>query len=175
MSVQPGCVVCLGFFDGVHRGHAALLHAARQIADQKGLLVCAHTFSNAPAPKAFLLTTLPERVALLRQAGADTVVVSPFDDRMRRMSGQEFFDRVVMEKLRAVHVVCGEDHRFGYRGACGVAELRAMCRARGVGLTVVPPVTLPDGRRVSSSAIRRAIADGDIPLAEEMLGRRLQA
>lgn len=175
MSVQPGCVVCLGFFDGVHRGHAALLHTVRQIADQKGLLVCAHTFSNAPAPKAFLLTTLSERVALLRQAGADTVVVSPFDDQMRHMSGQEFFDRVIMEKLHAVHIVCGEDHRFGYRGACGVAELRAMCRARGVGLTVVPPVTLPDGRRVSSSAIRQAIADGDIPLAEEMLGRRLQA
>ena len=164
-------VVCLGFFDGVHRGHQALLQAAREIARAEGLKVCAHTFDHAPGNKEFELTTLPEREALLRQAGADRVAISVFDEHMRHMSGQEFFESVVLKKLCARHVVCGDDHRFGYRGACGVKELESMCRERGVGLTVVPPITLPDGTRVSSSGIRRALQAGDWAAAESMLGR----
>ena len=166
-------VVCLGFFDGVHRGHRALLQAAREIAAAEGLCVCAHTFDHAPGNKDFELTTLSEREALLRSAGADRVAISVFDENMRHMSGEDFFSQVVLQKLGARHVVCGDDHRFGYRGACGVAELREMCQRNGVGLTVVPPITLDDGTRVSSSAIRRALQQGNWALAEGMLGREL--
>ena len=166
-------VVCLGFFDGVHRGHLALLDAARKAADEKGLAVCVHTFDHAPGSKNFELTTLPEREALLRQAGADEVAVSVFDDVMRHMRGEDFFQSVVLKRLNARHVVCGDDHRFGYMGACGIKELEVLCRESGVGLTVVPPVTLPNGQRISSTAVRQAILDGDRPLAEAMLGRRM--
>ena len=166
-------VVCLGFFDGVHRGHLALLNAARKAAEEKGLAVCVHTFDHAPGSKNFELTTLQEREALLRAAGADEVAVSVFDDAMRRMSGEDFFQNVVLKRLNARHVVCGDDHRFGYMGACGVKELTAFCERSGIGLTVVPPVTLPDGRRISSTAVRQAILEGDRPLAEAMLGRKL--
>ena len=166
-------VVCLGFFDGVHRGHLALLDAARKAAEEKGLAVCVHTFDHAPGSKNFELTTLPEREALLRAAGADQVAVSVFDDELRRMSGEDFFENVVLKRLNARHVVCGDDHRFGYKGACGVKELQTFCQRSGIGLTVVPPVTLPDGRRISSTAVRQAILEGDRPLAEAMLGRSI--
>ena len=164
-------VVCLGFFDGVHRGHLALLNAARETADREGLQVCVHTFDHAPGQKAFELTTLKEREALLLSAGADRVAVSLFDDTMRHMSGEDFFRQIVLEKLNARYVVCGDDHRFGYQGACGVQELKALCAQNGVGLTVVPPVTLPGGQRISSTAIREALKAGDWALAEAMLGR----
>lgn len=170
---QEPTVVCLGFFDGVHRGHLALLRTARAIADENGWRVCAHTFSSPPGGKRDCLTTLAERKALLLAAGADQVAVSPFDDRTRHMSGDAFFRRVIVEQLHAGHVVCGDDHRFGYQGAWGVAELSALCRAAGVALTVVPPVTLPDGERISTSAVKLALERGDLARAEEMLGRPL--
>ncbi|MBR6187088.1 MAG: adenylyltransferase/cytidyltransferase family protein [Clostridia bacterium] len=169
------CVACLGFFDGVHRGHLQLLKTARKAADQEGLTVCVHTFDRAPGDKDFALTTLEERKKLLLAAGADQVWVSDFDERMRHMSGEEFFQKVVLGQLNARHVVCGDDHRFGYRGACGVKELRAMCEKAGVLLSVVPPVTLENGERISSTAVRRAIMNGDIALAERMLGRKMLA
>ena len=168
-------VVCLGFFDGVHRGHLALLAAAKKAAREAGLPVCVHTFDRAPGGKGPALTTLEERERLLRAAGADQVAVSPFDERTRTMSGDEFFERVVLGRLHAAHVVCGDDHRFGYRGAWGVQELQQLCDSHGVRLTVVPPVTLADGTRISSSAIRAALARGEWALAEEMLGRPLPA
>ena len=167
------CVVCLGFFDGVHRGHLALLRAAREKAREKGCPVVAHTFDHAPGSKGQELTALPEREALLLSAGADRVAVSRFDDEMRHMTGEEFFRSVVIDRLHACHVVCGDDHRFGYKGAWGVEELAEMCRKAGVGLTVVPQVSLPDGRRISSTLIRQAIAEGDWAAAEDMLGRPL--
>ena len=166
-------VVCLGFFDGVHKGHLSLLKAAAEIARDQGLIVCVHTFDRAPGEKDFVLTTLEERQALLRAAGADRVAVSAFNEDMRRMSGDDFFRQVVLDSLNARHVVCGDDHRFGYKGGWGVKELETLCRQAGIGLTVCPPVSLGDGTRVSSTAIRKAILAGDASLAEEMLGRPL--
>lgn len=166
-------VVCLGFFDGVHKGHLALVHAARQIADQRGWPVCVHTFDRAPGSKGAELTTLAERERLLLQAGADWVAVSPFDDHMRQMRGEDFFRDIVLGHLRAGYIICGDDHRFGHKGAWGVRELAAMCDQAGIGLTVVPEVTLENGLRVSSTAIRQALEAGDIPLAESMLGRQI--
>lgn len=167
------CVVCLGFFDGVHRGHLALLEEAKKTAAEEHLRICVHTFDRTPGEKGPELTTLAEREKLLRDAGADEVAVSRFTEAMRHMSGEDFFRKIVLEKLHARHVICGDDHRFGYKGACGVRELRQMCADARVKLTVVPPVTLENGVRISSSAIRRALAEHDWALAEEMLGREL--
>ena len=167
------CVVCLGFFDGVHLAHQALLRAARAEGERMGLPVCVHTFDHAPGDKDFELTTLPEREALLKHYGADSVSVSIFNEEMRHMRGDVFFQDVILNRLNARHVVCGDDHRFGYKGAWGVKELQALCDEAGVGLTVVPQVSLPDGQRVSSTAIRQAIRDGNTDLAEKMLGRKL--
>lgn len=171
MANRSPAVVCLGFFDGVHIGHRALLDVARPVAKANGWLVRAHTFDHAPSPRAAELTTADERVKLLLEAGADEVVVSAFDDAIRRMSGEDFFHRVILGDMNARHVVCGGDHRFGYRGATDTERLRAMCDENGVGLTVVPDVVLTGGLKVSSTAIRAAIAKGDQALAARMLGR----
>lgn len=168
-------VVCLGFFDGVHRGHLHLVRTARQVADTQGLRVIVHTFDHAPGNKGVELTSLKERETLLLAAGADEVAVSPFDEGMRRMSGEDFFRHVVLERLGARHVVCGDDHRFGYKGGWGVKELGTLCAQAHIGLTVLPPVTLPNGQRISSTAIRRALAAGDFALAETMLGHAVTA
>lgn len=168
---RPPAVVCLGFFDGVHRGHLALITAGKQIAAREGLPLRAHTFDAMPGLKGPALTDLPERKRLLLAAGADEVAVSPFDEAMRRMTGDDFFRKVVLEELNARHVVCGDDHRFGYRGGWGVEELARLCKESGVGLTVVPQVTMENGQRISSTAIRQALQSGDYPLAEAMLGR----
>ena len=165
-------VVCLGFFDGVHRGHLALIEAAKSAAREQGLKICVHTFDQPPGRKKEMLTTLEEREELLKNAGAQEIAVSIFDDAMRHMPGEEFFQKIVVEKLNARHIVCGDDHRFGYMGACGVKELQEMCREKGIGLTVVPPVTLDNGMRISSTAIRKALQEGDWNLAEKMLGRK---
>lgn len=166
------CVVCLGFFDGVHLAHQALLRAAREAGERLGLPVCVHTFDHAPGDKEFELTSLKEREALLRRFGADQVAVSAFDEEMRHMPGDVFFRQIVLNRLNARHVVCGDDHRFGYKGGYGVKELQALCDQAGIGLTVVPQVSLPDGTRISSSAIRKAIEEGNLALAEKMLGRK---
>ena len=166
-------VVCLGFFDGVHRGHLALLRSAREIADQMKCRVCVHTFDRAPGSKDFELTSLAEREGLLLSFGADQVAVSRFTDEMRRMRGDDFFRQIVLDQLNACHVVCGDDHRFGHKGAWGVEELKTLCKEAGIGLTVVPPVTLENGEKISSTAIRRAILAGDFALASQMLGREV--
>ncbi len=166
-------VVCLGFFDGVHRGHLALIEAARNVADREHLILCVHTFDHAPAMKGRELTSLAERKRLLLAAGADRVAVSTFDEAFRQMSGEEFFQRIVLEELHARHVVCGDDHRFGHLGAWDAAALQKLCRETGTGCTVVPPVVLPNGMRISSTGVRNALADGDWALAEEMLGRKV--
>lgn len=173
MKADQPMVVCLGFFDGVHKGHLALLHAARQIADANGWQVCVHTFDHAPGSKGEALTSLEEREALLLQAGADRTAVSAFDENMRHMSGDDFFYQIVLGQLHARHVVCGDDHRFGYRGAWGVKELAELCRRAAVGLTVVPPVCLSDGTRISTTAMKKALETGDWARAEAMLGRPL--
>ena len=159
-------VVCLGFFDGVHKGHLALLHAARAVADERGWPVCVHTFDHAPGSKGRALTTLEERTDLLLQAGADQVAVSTFDDHMRLMQGDDFFREIVLGQLKAGYIICGDDHRFGHKGAWGVRELADLCGRAGIGLTVVPEVTLGNGMRISSTAIRQALETGDTALAE---------
>lgn len=166
-------VVCLGFFDGVHAGHRQLILTARRIADAQGLSLCVHTLDGQVLGKGKLLTDLETRTRLLLACGADRVESSRFDEELRHMPGDQFFSRVIVEKLGARHVVCGQDYRFGYQGKWGVEALEALCRQAGIGCTVVPPVTLPDGRKISSSLIRKALEDGDRALAAQLLGREI--
>ena len=171
--------VCLGTFDGVHLGHQVLARQTVQAARQEGLIPCAYTFDVPPASvlgagKEDILTDIHQKAALLGACGIDTVVYSRFNRHVAQESAEEFFD-LLRTRLRARHIVIGFHYHFGQFARGDAALMQSLCDAAGVRLTVVPPVTLPDGRRVSSSAIRQAIADGDMPLAEEMLGRRLQA
>ena len=173
----PASAVCLGYFDGVHRGHLALIAAAREMARREGLLVCVHALDRSPAQvlhperRVAQLTTMADQVRLFDEAQVDVLAVTTFDDRVRHLPGKVFFDEILRGRLNAKAIVVGDDHRFGYRGDTGSEELRRMCDQAGVTLTVVPRVRLADGSVISSSAIRAAISQGDLQRAQEMLGR----
>ncbi|MFT3927577.1 MAG: bifunctional riboflavin kinase/FAD synthetase [Myxococcales bacterium] len=173
-----GSVVTPGNHDGVHLGHRALVRAARQLADQQqpALEVVALTFDPHPlhvmAPeRAPPLLTSPERRAqLLLGAGADRVVVRPFDAAFASLTPEQFVAEVLRRDLGARAVVVGNDFRFGAQRAGDVARLRElMAETQGQVLTV-PAVTL-EGEVVSSSHVRAALARGDVALAARMLTR----
>lgn len=168
-------VVVIGNFDGVHRGHLAVLEAARDLAGRDR--VVAVTFEPHPlvvlrpdrAPA--VITPLPEKLRLLRRAGADEVVVLPFDRELARWSPAEFVERVLVERLHARVVVVGENFRFGHRAAGDVDLLRHLGADAGFRVVPAPLATVPDGSRVSSSLIRERLAAGDVEAARAALGR----
>ena len=166
-------IYALGFFDGVHLGHKALLRACRATADEIGAKAGVVTFSSHPdalvlgaAPK--LISTADDRRLLLHTAGMDTVVELPFDKKMMSMPWQDFF-RLLLEEYHAAGLVCGADFRFGNRGEGTAALLQEACRQVGIPCTVVPEQTL-DGITVSSTYIRSLLEQGDIENASRFLG-----
>lgn len=168
-------VVSIGNFDGVHRGHRALLDAARSEADRLGLPMTAVTFD--PHPVAVFaadripdqLTTIVERVRLLREAGADHVFVLAFDRRMAAWSPEEFIDRVIVADLQARSVVVGENFRFGSKAAGDVALLAKTGTDRG--FEAVGFQLAGDDAVWSSTAVREALGRGEVARAEAILGR----
>jgi riboflavin kinase/FMN adenylyltransferase len=165
-------VVTIGNFDGVHLGHRALLAAARQLAG--GGRVCAFTFNPSPrdvlAPpdkRQPLLQPIDERVDALLRCGADQVIVEPFDRAMAALEAADFCIEILDRRLGAAGVVVGWDFRFGHgrAGDAGVIE-----RVLGLPVVQVGGVEV-DGAVVSSSRVRRCLADGDVALAARLLGR----
>lgn len=175
---QKPSVVCLGFFDGVHRGHAQLIQRAKEIAAEKALAVCVHTFDQMPVrilqPEANVLelTPLEDKASLLEALGVDILAVSRFDQETMHQSAGEFFRHVLLGALQAKHIVAGFHHRFGHQGEGDTATLYALCEKTGTGLDVIAPVTLENGELISSTAIRTALLQGNTDKAEAMLGRR---
>jgi riboflavin kinase/FMN adenylyltransferase len=170
-------VVTVGKFDGVHRGHQALLSATRVDAAAQGVRAGVLTFDRHPAevlrPDAAppYLTPLPEKLRLLDAAGMDFCIVLRLDDGILTWSADEFVDRAIVGCAGARRVITGPDFQYG-RGRTGTtATLATAGDARGFMVRALAPV-LMDGRRVSSYAIREALTAGDLPLAEAMLGRR---
>lgn len=166
-------IYALGFFDGVHLGHKALLRSCRELADKLGVKAGVVTFTSHPdalvlgaAPK--LINTATDRRQLLKAAGMDTVVELPFDKAMMAMPWQDFF-RLLMEKYGAAGLVCGADFRFGSKGAGNAALLRNACEREGIPCTVVPEQTV-DGITVSSTHIRALLERGDTETAARFLG-----
>ncbi|MGA1774907.1 MAG: bifunctional riboflavin kinase/FAD synthetase [Nitriliruptoraceae bacterium] len=169
-------VVTVGNFDGVHRGHLALVDRAVAVGAARGVPAAALTFDPHPAavlrPDAApgLLQALDERVAALRAAGLDDVVVRRFDAALAALDPEAFVADVLLGERGAVAVVVGENFRFG-RGATGdVARLRELCAAAGVAVEAVPLVG-EGGTVVSSSALRAALAAGDVAAVSAGLGR----
>jgi len=166
-------IYALGFFDGVHIGHQALLAACRELAAQTGAKTGVVTFDGHPdtlvrgqTPK--LINSIEDRCLLLRRQGIQTVVTLPFDEKLRTMSWQDFF-RLLTKEYNAAGLVCGSDFRFGYRGEGTADKLRAACEAAGIPCAVVPQQEL-DGIRVSSTHIRQLIESGEMETAVKFLG-----
>lgn len=173
-STESKPVVCLGVFDGVHRGHQALLAFGRQIAHQYSEPLVAVTFDPHPlqivdpsrAPR--MLTTLDQRIALLQQFGADRVEVLEFSTDMSHMDSDEFFHSILQKHLHVRHIVVGENFTFGHRARGNVDTLRTLGLDAGIGVSQVPLTT--DSVPISSTRIRAALDQGEIRLASELLG-----
>lgn len=175
-----GAVLAVGNFDGVHRGHAALIRTTRHLADEMGSVAAVMTFEPHPrvlfrpdtAP--FRLTPPADKLRLLAGQGVDAAIVLPFTATLAAMPAEDFVLDIFVRKLRAVHVVIGFDFCFGQARSGDIALLRYMGEMEGFGVTVVAPVGDNDckpGAGFSSSAIRKALETGDIPTATAQLGR----
>ncbi|GEK80911.1 bifunctional riboflavin kinase/FAD synthetase [Agrococcus baldri] len=172
--------VTIGKFDGVHIGHQRILEQLRALAEPEGLATTVVTFDRnplevvrpeiAPVP----LTSLEDKIALLRAAGADRVIVVPFTKATAAQPPQEFAERVLFDGLGARMLLVGDDFRFGFRGAGTPALLRELGEPRGVRVESIDDICFTDGRRVSSTWIREALELGRVDEATEMLGRRHQ-
>lgn len=165
-------VFALGFFDGVHLGHQALLAACREMADDLGCKAGVVTFLGHPdtlvhGTTPSLINTPADRKKLLRQFHMDTVVELPFDKALMQMPWQDFF--VFLQQLGAVGLVCGEDFRFGNRGEGTAQKLQQACKAAGIPCGVIPEQKL-DGIIVSSTHIRSLLEKGAVEGANRFLG-----
>jgi riboflavin kinase/FMN adenylyltransferase len=169
-----GATVALGNMDGVHLGHAAVLraaHAARPQAPLAALTFEPHPREHfRPEDPPFRLTPLPAKARAMGQAGVSLVVAIPFDAAFAAMPAEAFVEEVLHRGLGAQHLSCGADFAFGHRRGGDAAVLAGLAEARGIGLSVVPPVTDAQGP-ISSTRIRRALQDGYPERATAMLGR----
>ena len=162
-------VIALGFFDGVHLGHWELLHRTAAVAAERGWRSAALTFDRSPGKDGRLLTTVEDRIRLIRGlCGVEDVFVLPFSEEFRRMDWERFLESLVRDRA-AAHFVCGWDYRFGYLGKGTPELLRQWCEARGLGCDVIPPRVI-EGVTVSSSYIKTLIQAGDAEGAARFYG-----
>lgn len=162
----------MGFFDGMHRGHRKLISDVCFYASANGLKSCVFTYFNhpmtvlSPGTTPFLLSLPEERFELLSGLRPDYIAVNDFTPEFADMEPSEFIGEVLTGRMHAEYICIGRNHRFG-RNAAGTPDLLLSSAIR---TKVMDPVSI-DGQRVSSSAIRTAIAGGDMEKAEAMLGR----
>jgi riboflavin kinase/FMN adenylyltransferase len=173
-DLQP-IAVTIGNFDGVHLGHQALLDELRQVAQQRGLQTAVVIFE--PHPREFFtpqqapvrLTSLREKLEQFREIGVDRVHVCRFNAHFAKMSAADFV-HALSEKMHAKFVLIGDDFRFGSGRAGDFTLMEKIGLQRGFDVRAMHSV-LHDGVRVSSTAVRAALADGKIRLAREYLDR----
>jgi riboflavin kinase/FMN adenylyltransferase len=165
------CALAIGNFDGVHRGHRALIDRVTAKAREAKLTSCLLTFE--PHPREFFsadaaparLTRLRDKLELMAQAGVEHVHVARFDARFAALSAERFIEDVLVRGLDVRWLLVGRDFRFGARRAGDFATLKN----RGFALEAMPDV-LFEGKRVSSSAVRAALEAGDLVEGERLLG-----
>lgn len=167
--------VTVGKFDGVHRGHRAVIDRLREVAD--GAEVTVVTFdrhpkqlldpASAPTP----LVSLEQKIELLGDAGCDRVAVVPFTEEFADLTHDEFVDRVLVSGLGATAVLVGHDFHYGHGGDGNLETLRDSGGKAGFEVQVCDDVLESDGERISSTMIRRLLDEGDAKRASDMLGR----
>lgn len=173
-----GAVIALGNFDGLHRGHQAVIERARTIADELGAPSGIGLFRPHPVrffkpdTEPFRLMSARMREKVLPELGVNRLYEIPFDTSLREMDDTEFVDTVLHRGLGIRHVVVGSDFKFG-KNRCGDSEnLTRLCDERGIGVTLLDPVGLHKiYGKYGSTAIRNAIKKGDVFHAAHMLSR----
>jgi riboflavin kinase/FMN adenylyltransferase len=180
-GLAPSCALTIGNFDGVHRGHQAMLALLTNEARHRGVASCVMTFEPHPRDHFAALAGKPEsaprRIATLRdklseleRCGVEQAVVLRFGPQLSSLSPQAFIDDVLVRGLRARYVLVGDDFRFGAKRAGDYTMLDAAGDASGFDVARMMSYEV-HGARVSSSAVRAALASGDMELAAALLGR----
>jgi len=180
-GIAPACALTIGNFDGVHRGHQAMLALLTNEARHRGLPSCVMTFE--PHPRDFFarragkpelaparIATLRDKLGELERCGVDQVVVLRFDDHLASQSPEAFIGEVLQQGLGARYVLVGDDFRFGAKRAGDYAMLDAAGATHGFDVARMLSYEV-HGLRVSSSAVREALASGDMAQAATLLGR----
>ena len=168
-------VIALGFFDGVHRGHGALLRKAAERAGELNAAPAVFTFDRSPKEFVTGKPVLPinsnddRRDIIRRVYGIQRVIFAPFDREMMTMPWQDFITELLVKQYGAVHLVAGHDYRFGHKNEGTVERLREKCRELGLGCDIIPKVEL-EGITVSSTYIRTLLEQGDVERAALFLG-----
>ena len=173
-------VVAIGNFDGVHKGHQAILEHAKEKAVQLDAPLVALTFDPHPrevftpdnAP--LRLTPLHEKAQLLGRYGAEVVYVIPFSHAYAQTTAASFIEDTLVTALKAKHVVVGEDFAFGRNREGDVAVLKSAGQARGFAVDALPLRQQQQGEVYSSTAIRAAIKAGDLQKVRQLLGHKIR-
>jgi riboflavin kinase/FMN adenylyltransferase len=174
-NARARCALTIGNFDGVHRGHRALIDRVTAKARELGLTSCVLTFE--PHPREFFareaaparLTRLRDKLELMAAAGVKRVHIARFDARFAALSAARFVDEVLVRGLGMRWLLVGRDFRFGERRSGDFATLEDAALRHGFRLEEMPDELL-EGERVSSSAVRAALKAGDLKAAERLLG-----
>ena len=168
-------VIALGFFDGVHLGHAALLRRTVEEAAARGVTPAVFTFDRVPKE---VITGIPcplinspedHKGLLRRMFGIEDVIMVPFDDEMRTTAWDDFVTRILVGRYHAVHLVAGHDHHFGHKNQGSPELLVEKCKELGLGCDIIPKVEV-SGITVSSTYIRRLVELGQVDRANQYLG-----
>lgn len=172
------CVATIGSFDGVHKGHVALLDELRIKADEKGLPVAVITFANHPRMlfkrdcEPFLLSSNSEKRVLLKKTGVDYLIQLDFNIAMAAMNAKEFMQRILADRLGVKVLAIGYDHHFGCpKQGEGIDDYIRYGKELGIEVFQASQFII-EGEKVSSSAVRRALSAGDVELAQKISGHR---
>lgn len=168
-------IITIGVFDGVHLGHKHLINQLKELARQRGLRSIVITFHKhpheilAPHSQPPFLTDSVEKAALLKKEGVDAVIIITFTKKLSQMSAREFL-HLLITKLNMRTLVIGPDFALGRNNEGNIPTLRNLGAEMGFSLTVIPPAVI-NGEVVSSTAIRGALADGDMEKVQRLMGR----
>ncbi|MBQ0038553.1 MAG: bifunctional riboflavin kinase/FAD synthetase [Clostridiales bacterium] len=177
MNSTKRTVIALGFFDGVHRGHGALLKKAVQRAQELDATPAVFTFDRPPkevvtGKSVFLINSPEDRQEIIHRVyGIDRVILAPFDKAMMTLPWQDFITELLIKEHGAVHLVAGHDYHFGHKNQGNPELLMAKCAELGLGCDIIPKVEY-DNITVSSTYIRTLVESGQLERAAEFLGHR---
>lgn len=174
ISINGQTVVTIGNFDGLHLGHMELINKAVSLGRKYSLESIAFTYDIHPLSYLYskavhLLMSNEDKEEILISKGIDRVLHVPFDEEIRNMTSQEFCDLVLVEKLKAKHLVMGADSKFG-KEKQDIYHIKEYCEQRGIEVHIIPLLVM-DEKRISSSSIRKLVEHGQIEKANKYLGR----
>ncbi|MDW7679676.1 MAG: bifunctional riboflavin kinase/FMN adenylyltransferase, partial [bacterium] len=181
-SIEPEkCVLTLGTFDGVHLGHQSIIRRLCEIAGQAESCSTVVTFEPHPQfvlkpdikPKLRLLTTLEEKIAFMDNAGIDRLIIIPFTESFARLSSETFIKEILVGKIGFTHIIIGYDHAFGRGRSGNIDALEKLKSEFGYRIIKMPPFSIDDVI-ISSTKIRKLLAEGNVNLASTYLGYRYQ-